>query len=416
MFSTITKILFASLLLFAGISEAATVVLAWDRPADARVVGFKIYVQRADTMVEYSLAAGNVTQAEVSNLLNDVRYNFTVTSVDSTGTLESNRSNMVSTVVPSPVCSPLTGTTENRAGTCPAGYSGSTVESRTMGAAPTCAWTPWTVTTNNCVLIPVACNPVTGTVETRNVACPVGQTGNIVESRTMGVTPGCVWSNWTVSSNTCVTPQPAAISVNVTSLDMGVMTLKVPSAAKSIIVTNTGGSPLLLSKIKVAGQYYDFAQKDSTCQLNVPVVPGGTCIINYFFRPLDVGLRTLTATIESNASNTAPTVTLRGTGRGFAMTPEKIDFGTVVRGQYPTRNVVIKNVWNKPFIITNIQIGGSAFQVTGDCQIGASMAPNQTCQFTVKMASATVGNKGGSVTITSDVAGTGRVLFSATVQ
>lgn len=416
MFSTIKKLIFVALLAFTGISSAASITLAWDRPVDARVVGFKVYVQRDDTKAEYNLSAGNVTQAEVSNLLNDIRYNFTVTAVDSTGTLESARSNMVSTVIPSPVCSPLTGTIENRAGTCPAGFTGSTVESRTMGTAPSCTWSAWTVTQNNCVAIPTVCNPVTGTVENRTVACPTGLVGSIVESRTMGASPACTWSNWSSTENTCVSPTPASISVNVTSLDMGVMTLKIPSAAKSIVVTNTGGSPLLISKILVAGKYYEFAQKDSTCQLNLPVAPGASCTINYFFRPLDVGLRTLTATIQSNASNAAPTVTLRGTGRGFSMVPEKVDFGTVARGQYPTRVVTIKNVWTAPMNITNILIGGSAFTAIGNCAVGQQLAVNQSCQFTVKLVSAVVGYKGGSVTVTTDVAGSGRVLFSATVQ
>lgn len=420
MISILRKIITIGLLMAAGISSAATVSLAWDRPADARVVGFKVYVQRIGG-TEYSLDAGNLTTATVANLLDGVSYNFTVTSYDSTRTLESARSNMVTYAVPAPVCSPLSGTVENRAGTCGAGFTGSTTESRTMGAAPACTWSAWTVTQNNCVPVPVVCNPVSGTSESRIVSCPVGQIGGITESRVMGPSPACTWGGWSVTGSTCTTPPPAAISINVTSLDMGVLTLKIPSSPKTITVTNTGGSPLLLSRIRVAGNYYDFAQKDSTCMLNVPVQPGQSCNINYFFRPLNVGLRTLTATIESNAIDRAgapasPSFTLRGTGRGFSMAPERVDFGTVVRGQYPTQVVTIKNVWTAPMNITNIQIGGSAFTATGNCAIGGTLAPNATCQFTVKLVSAVVGNKGGSVTVTTDVAGSGRALFSATVQ
>lgn len=103
--------------------------------------------------------------------------------------------------------------TETRTVSCPAGWTGSRTERRTYTAAafPTC-WTagPWTVLADTCA--PPTC-PAQPASETRTVACPSGQIGSITETRTYTSAPHpTCWTAgaWTQTSNTCVAACPAA--------------------------------------------------------------------------------------------------------------------------------------------------------------------------------------------------------------
>lgn len=105
--------------------------------------------------------------------------------------------------------------TETQTLACPPGQVG-TQEQQRAGYCSTSpggayeAWetprmTGWTLTSNTCTACPA---PAT---ETQTLACPVGQTGSIVQSRTVSyncpagttVLPPPTYSGWTTTSNTC---------------------------------------------------------------------------------------------------------------------------------------------------------------------------------------------------------------------
>jgi len=105
---------------------------------------------------------------------------------------------------------------------------------------------------------------------------------------------------------------------------------------------------------------------------------------------------------------------MTGTGRGFVLLPETLDYGTVQRGQYPELVLTFKALW--PLTISNIVKGGSAFIITNStCVAGVAMVKDQTCTTTVKMVGMTAGFKGGSLRFETDV-GVGTAGFRATVQ
>lgn len=111
--------------------------------------------------------------------------------------------------------------TETRNLSCPGGQTGAIVEARSYVAAPapTC-WTPgpWTQISNTCAT-PCPAQPAD---EVQSLACPVGQTGTITQRRTYTSAPSpTCWTAgpWVETSNTCAStcgPRPANETRNAT--------------------------------------------------------------------------------------------------------------------------------------------------------------------------------------------------------
>src|SRR5215469_12967931 len=75
------------------------VSLAWDRSADGTVTGYNVYYGTASRAYTNVIAAGNTTNAVVSNLVSGVTYYFAATTYTSAG-LESDYSAEASYAVP----------------------------------------------------------------------------------------------------------------------------------------------------------------------------------------------------------------------------------------------------------------------------------------------------------------------------
>jgi len=78
----------------------------------------------------------------------------------------------------------------------------------------------------------------------------------------------------------------------------------------SLTVTNTGVLPLIISS--VTSNLNDYQQTSSGC--TAPLAPNGTCTIQVRFSPLNLGVRSGTLTINSNAPTSPDRVPLTGKG------------------------------------------------------------------------------------------------------
>ena len=91
---------------------------------------------------------------------------------------------------------------------CPGGQTGSIVRTRTYSCTGT-TWSPgpYVTTSNTCSSAPTTCTGQQPSPETQTLSCPAGQTGSIVQTRTYS----CVGTTWTpgayvTTSNTCTAP------------------------------------------------------------------------------------------------------------------------------------------------------------------------------------------------------------------
>lgn len=119
---------------------------------------------------------------------------------------------------PAPRCNPVH---ETQQVACPAGQIGSIKQERDgtcTGPGNGLVYTAWTTTDNTCaaavsppptVTPPVVADSCTTETFTRVEACPAGQTGHILQQRTLDSCAG-TYTPWTTTDNTCHSPDPGA--------------------------------------------------------------------------------------------------------------------------------------------------------------------------------------------------------------
>jgi len=112
---------------------------------------------------------------------------------------------------------------------------------------------------------------------------------------------------------------PAA-SASPTSIDFGSQALAASSPAHRVTVTNTGPAPLTIYSMAIGGaNARDFALRSSTCAGTIAA--GASCGADVIFTPAAAGARVATIALQSNASNGALAIALRGSGVAASAPP-----------------------------------------------------------------------------------------------
>ncbi len=122
------------------------------------------------------------------------------------------------------------------------------------------------------------------------------------------------------------------------------------------------------------------------------------------FTPNAAGPFNATATITSDASTTAPNITLTGTGVADGQLAPSITseaFGSVAVGAVQSQTVTLTNGTASSVNISQASVSGAEFQISG-ITTPLTLNPSQTTTFTVKFAPVSAGSASGSVTITSN--------------
>jgi len=111
-----------------------------------------------------------------------------------------------------------------------------------------------------------------------------------------------------------------AVSASPTSIDFGSQPLAASSAGHHVTVTNTGRAPLTIYSMSIGGaNARDFTMRTSTCAGTIAA--GASCGADALFTPAAAGARVATITLQSNASNGALAIALRGSGAAVSSPP-----------------------------------------------------------------------------------------------
>ncbi|MDQ1414624.1 MAG: hypothetical protein QOF81_237, partial [Acidimicrobiaceae bacterium] len=136
---------------------------------------------------------------------------------------------------------------------------------------------------------------VTGTYRWR--ANYSGDTNNMADPMT-----ACLDQNDAINVTSLSQPAPAAVGFSPTSLSFAARTVGTASAAQSVTVSNTGGTPVAISAVGRSGATPgDYATATATDHCTGTTVnPGATCTIAVTFTPTAPGTRTATLTVTDN--------------------------------------------------------------------------------------------------------------------
>ncbi len=192
------------------------------------------------------------------------------------------------------------------------------------------------------------------------------------------------------------------------------------SAARVVIVTNTGTAPLLISTTSATG---NFTVYGDTCS-GTTVPANGTCSAGVSFNPQALGMLAGSLILSANVPNGSNSAALTGTGVSgvvagpFSITPPILNFGPVVVGATANSSpfqITVANAGNSTMILGGGRISGSSeYRIAMD-GCSASLAANSACAvvitFTPKASGAESGLfsiTGGGVTLGTELQGNGQ--------
>jgi sugar lactone lactonase YvrE len=233
-------------------------------------------------------------------------------------------------------------------------------------------------------------------------------------SASMEISTNAVASPTTVAlSGTGTAP---AVSLSRTAVTFGNQNVGTPSATQTVVLSNTGTGPLLISVLSVTGlNAADFNQSNNCGNT---VAAGASCAINVTFQPTNTGARTAAVSIDDNAAGSPQTIALDGTGRpgAIVLTPSLLTFPDQLLGtQGAAQPIAVKNAGATTFTFSSISSSGDFTVSSTTC--GASLASGATCVVNVVFAPTAVGARAGTLTVatsagtgTSGLSGTGTVI------
>jgi len=154
------------------------------------------------------------------------------------------------------------------------------------------------------------------------------------------------------------------------------------SAPQTVQLTNTGGSDLSISSIKLQGQGFSM---NSNC--GSLVVPGSSCAIKVQFKPLVQGPASGLITLVDSASSKPQYIELIGSATTVSLSPKSLSFPNQKVGTRSSpKTVTLTNHGTSTLTITSIVGTGDdvEFPETNTC--GTQVAAGASCTFSITFA------------------------------
>jgi hypothetical protein len=190
------------------------------------------------------------------------------------------------------------------------------------------------------------------------------------------------------TSATVLVPAPA-ISVSPTGIGFGTQETGTQSTGEPVTVTNTGGGPLDVGDLSLAGSAADqYTITGDACSATT-LVPGGQCQAEIAFAPTAEGSQSASLLVPSTAGNEQ--VTLSGIGRpaigALSVTPASLNFGTQETGtQSAGEPVTVTNTGDAPVDVGRLTLAGSdghQYLLAPDACSGVTLSPGARCEVEV---------------------------------
>ena len=195
----------------------------------------------------------------------------------------------------------------------------------------------------------------------------------------------------------------AALSITPSSFPFGNVAVGTTDS-QTIQLSNTGTATLTVSQVSVTGSGF------STSGLTLPLTlnPAQASTFNVQFTPTSTGSASGNLTITSNAPSSPATVALTGTGVAATLTlsfsSTSLSFGNVNTGSSSTLTETLTNTGNTTVQITGITVSGSGYSLSS-AGTPVGLSAGQTLTFSVVFAPTAAGSTTGTVTVTSNAAG-----------
>jgi hypothetical protein len=176
------------------------------------------------------------------------------------------------------------------------------------------------------------------------------------------------------------------------------------SAPQSVILTNTGATPVWVRSIEARGQF----QASNNCGKEIAV--GGNCTVSVVFEPKGAGFQKGFVILRDSASSRPQVVEVSGRGTFVALSPNPLNFGPQKVGTTSSpQQLSITNNGSTSLAISSISLGGAdakdfAVSGTSNCTSGR-LAAGATCSVTITFSPRKTGACGAIVFVDDNGAG-----------
>jgi len=193
--------------------------------------------------------------------------------------------------------------------------------------------------------------------------------------------------------------QAGTLSLSGSSIDFGSVTAGT-TKTMTLTLSNTGTASITVSSATISTKYFSL----SAPSLPVAILVGQSTPVTLVFSPNAAGTFNATASITSNASNSAATLSLTGTGVAsgqLAVSPASESFGSVTVGSQSNQTITLTNNSGSTVNISAAAVSGAGFTLSG-ITTPLVLNASQSTTFTVTFAPQATGSASGSVTLTSN--------------
>lgn len=206
-------------------------------------------------------------------------------------------------------------------------------------------------------------------------------------------------------------PSFPVLDVSKTAIQFENTSINTSSSDTSITVKNKGGDPLVLSPIQISGaNSNDFSITANSCDTNVPLQIGETCLVSVNFNPVVDGIKTAALLIRSNGGDID--IPLNGTA---TVAKISVDASLEIIAQIgitSSKFLIVTNTGSEALTIINAVISGpdsSFFIQENNCpdtinieQTATDLNPDGTCRFLIKFTPTAAGIKNAVLTLESN--------------
>ncbi|MGB8985487.1 MAG: choice-of-anchor D domain-containing protein, partial [Candidatus Sulfotelmatobacter sp.] len=193
--------------------------------------------------------------------------------------------------------------------------------------------------------------------------------------------------------------QVGSLVLSGATLDFGSVTAGT-SKTLTLSASNTGAVPLSIASVSISSKYFTL----SSPSLPAVVAAGQNSTISIVFTPNAAGAFSATVSIASNASDSAVTISVSGTGvsNGQLVLNQTSDsFGNVTVGSQSSQTVTLTNNTAASVTISQAVVSGSGFSLSGlSTPLALNAGANAT--FSIIFAPLSAGSVSGNLAITSN--------------
>jgi len=193
-----------------------------------------------------------------------------------------------------------------------------------------------------------------------------------------------------VAATVSVSANPA--SVNFGNVKAG------SSASASVTISNTGNTSVTISQINVNAT--DVSVSGVTLPVTLP--PAQSFAMTVKFSPASAeSVNGSIAVANTQGTNTTISVAGNGVQAGLSVSPGTVSFGNVVTGTSNSQTVQISNTGNSILTVTQANITGAGFSVSG-LSLPLVLAATQGATFNVQFTPQSAGSASGNLSLVSD--------------